>query len=162
MHAGKYIRFDSTQELQTRATCAERHDHRIIARAQALIVQCRERSQAALFLIARIAQAYAMQARGEARIPTSILAMPILSGRLRGLRQLERAQALVLGELDLDASEGAMSKALGHNERIKSKRRERTSQSNFSSSPSSHFCRWDVATPACLLETRCESSDSPK
>jgi hypothetical protein len=35
MHEGKYIRFDSTQERRTRATCAEYGHYRIIARTQA-------------------------------------------------------------------------------------------------------------------------------
>ena len=35
MRRRRYIRFDFTQALHTRATSAERHDHRIIARARA-------------------------------------------------------------------------------------------------------------------------------
>jgi hypothetical protein len=34
MREGKYIRFDFTQALRTRATAAKRHDYRIIARTR--------------------------------------------------------------------------------------------------------------------------------
>jgi hypothetical protein len=39
MQARKYIRFDSTQELRTRAMSAESGDYRIIARTSSPIVQ---------------------------------------------------------------------------------------------------------------------------
>ena len=61
----------------------------------------------------------------------------------------ERAHVVVLAESISGASDSAKSDAPTATERIKSKRRARSSQSNFSSSSSSHFCRQDVASADC-------------
>jgi hypothetical protein len=53
MRERRYIRFDFTQALHTRATRAESRDYRIIARTQALIIQRQQRLRTPFTLLRR-------------------------------------------------------------------------------------------------------------
>ena len=98
MHARKYIRFDSTQELHTRLMSAERCDYRIIARARAP-------NRSSMRALARGGWPH-HNASGCARDPSGrpartregSPALPIFSGRLRGSIRLERTHVFVPAE----------------------------------------------------------------
>ncbi len=145
MHAGKYIRFDSTQELHTRLMSAKRRDYRIIARARAPIIEWRQRSRTARGPAPTRAHARATQARSGSRACAPIPALPMFSAYFRGSMRYSACRSLYsrnCSQAPLTVRRAMRLAAAG---RIKSKRRAHSSQSNFSSSPSSHFCRWDVA-----------------
>src|SRR6202453_4147843 len=98
MHERKYIRFDFTQALHTRATSAERRDYRIIARARPLIIRRRERSRTPFTLLQRRAR-FAREA--SARQWTQVRSIPDLPRYCRDLRDsrvLVRRQFITLAD----------------------------------------------------------------
>jgi hypothetical protein len=160
MQARKYIRFDSTQELHTRAMSAKRRDYRIIARARApdrsstrSLAQVRERATTRT-------PGRATHARSRAHTRMQTPALPIFPRHLRGSRRHERAQVLVVAQLvqarqtvrdamRLDAaSVSNRNDAHAHRNRIFLHRRHHI------------FVVETLQTRAHSLETRRESSDS--
>jgi hypothetical protein len=160
MREQKYIRFDFTQALHTRATSAERRDYRIIART-------RTSDPSLMRALARavhsVATAYAFAREASAQQPTQVRSIPdfpIYCASLRDSRRHVQEPFLALAELRSHACGDARSNSIRRDERIKSKRPACSSQSNFSWWSSSDFCRSDVASAASPRESRRESSDS--
>jgi hypothetical protein len=132
MRERRYIRFDFTQALHTRATSAERRDYRIIARARPLIIRRRERSRTPFTLLQRRAR-FAREA--SARQWTQVRSIPDLPRYCRDLRDarvLVRRQFITFADSALRMYDSASIKHIRRDERIKSKRQACSSQSNFS------------------------------
>jgi hypothetical protein len=141
MRERKYIRFDFAQALHARATSVERHDYRIIARTQASDVHQQERSRTPFTLLQRRALFACKAPAGQLTQVRSIPDFPIYSACLQDSRLLVQKQCIALAERVLRASNSARTDSARRDKRIKSKRRARSSQSNFSWSPLSVFCR---------------------
>ena len=146
MQARKYIRFDSTQELRSARDEREARVTIELSRAH----RAPDRS-----LTRRLAQHAwsrhnpnawsASPAHGAALICMRIPALLIFSAYLQG-SETSRARASSRMRETISSVPGAReAKRLRSCKRIKSKRRACCSQSNFSSSPLSHFCRLSVA-----------------
>jgi hypothetical protein len=145
MRRRRYIRFDFTQALHTRATSAERGDYRIIARARASDLSSTKAFARSVGL-----------GSNEARVRVRGI-HPTIRTNAHGSRfahifsvppriaTVVQRQFLALAELVSGPQESARSGIIGRSERIKSKRRASSSQSNFSWSSSSHFYRRDNA-----------------
>jgi hypothetical protein len=140
---------------------AERGDYRIIARARAA-------DRSSMRVTARIAQPIttrtherAMRARGAVRVRSLILAAAIYSRLLRGERQHERTEVIVLAEA---AQPGQpMPKAARSVAARVSNRNGANARRNRIFLHRRHhiFVVATLQTRADSLETRCESSDSP-
>jgi len=160
MRERKYIRFDFTQALHTRATRAERRDYRIIARTQPSDIHRQERSCTPFTLLQRRA---CVAREASAQQPTQgrlIPVFPIYYTGLHDRRLLAQTPFIALAKLALRAYNGQKAKSIRRDERIKSKRRARSSQSNFSSRSPSHFCCQDVAIADSPAHRTRESIDS--
>jgi hypothetical protein len=132
MRERKYIRFDFTQALHTRAIRAERRDYRIIARTQASDVHWQERSRTPFTSLQRRARC---AREASAQHPTQVRLIPIFPIYCAGLqdsRWLAQKQRIALAEPVLRAYGSARTKSIRRDKRIKSKRRACASQSNFS------------------------------
>jgi hypothetical protein len=132
MRERKYIRFDFTQALHTRATRAERRDYRIIARTQPSDIHRQERSCTPFTLLQRRA---CVAREASAQQPTQGRLIPVFPIYYTGLqdgRLLAQKPFIALAKLALRAYDGPKAKSIRRDERIKSKRRARSSQSNFS------------------------------
>jgi hypothetical protein len=141
MRERKYIRFDFAQALHTPATSAERHDYRIIARTRAVDHSFASALAHAVHFVAA-AQAHARKA--FARRSTQVqrdLVLPIFSALLQRPRLFAQEPFSALMERLYARKDNARSSNIGCDERIKSKRCTCSSQSNFSSSSLSNFCR---------------------
>jgi hypothetical protein len=141
MRERKYIRFDFTQALHTRATGVERRDYRIIARTRA----SDHLSATALAHAVRfVATAHVFAREAPAQQPAQLCSLPdfpIYCAYLRDSRLLMQKRFIALSEQVLRACDSARTNSIHRDERIKSKRRARSSQSNFSWWLSSYFCR---------------------
>ena len=145
MRERKYIRFDFTQALHTRATRAERRDYRIIARTRA---SDHSSTRALAHAVHFVATAHAFAREASAQQPTrvrSIPDFPIYCAGLRDSRLLVQKQCIALAEQVLRAYDSARAKSIRRDERIKSKRRACASQSNFSWWIASRFLSLIVA-----------------
>jgi hypothetical protein len=132
MRERKYIRFDFAQALHTRATRAERRDYRIIARTHASDLHRQERSCTPFTLLQRRAP---LAREASAHHPMQVRSIPDFSIYCAGLqdsRLLMQKQRIALAERVLRACDSARNKSVRPDKRIKSKRRARASQSNFS------------------------------
>jgi hypothetical protein len=141
----RYIRFDFAQALHTRAMRGEHRDYRIIARARTFNRSLMRALACGAELHRETACVGARSIRGaigasshESRFAHIFLVSPrIVSVGANTIAHV-RAPRVRLAR-------NTKGKAICRGERIKSKRRARSSQSNFSSSSLSHFCRRDVA-----------------
>jgi hypothetical protein len=160
MRERKYIRFDFTQALHRRATRAERRDYRIIARTRASDPSSTERSPAP-FTVLRRRTRFARDA--PTHQPTqapSIPDLPIYCPNLRDSCLLVRRQFIALPDPALRAQDSTSIKRIRRDERIKSKRRACSSQSNFSWELTSDFVTEALRSSASPRESQRESHDS--
>jgi len=145
MQARKYIRFDSTQELRMRLMSVKPADYRIIARTRAPDRSMTRRLWQHAWLRHNINAWSASPLpgrRGHMHADSRFAHIFRVSPRI----ETSQARATSrMGETFLSVPDTARSGASNNFKRIKSKRRECCSQSNFSSPPLSHFCRLAVA-----------------
>jgi hypothetical protein len=140
MRERRYIRFDFTQALHTRATRAERRDYRIIARTQASDLHRQERSRTPFTLLQRRALfAREASARQQTRVRSNP-DFPMYCAGLQDSRLLVQKQRIALAERVSRAYVSAAAESARCDERIKSKRPACESQSNFS---------WWIAQDSC-------------
>ena len=145
MRERKYIRFDFTQALHTRATGVERRDYRIIARTRASDhLSTRALAHAVRF----VATAHGFAREAPAQQPTQLCSIPdfpIYCAPLRDSWLLMQKHFIALSEQALRPCAGARTKSIHRDERIKSKRRACASQSNFSWWIASRFLSLSIA-----------------
>src|ERR1700733_5812371 len=132
MHDRKYIRFDFTQALHTRATSAERRDYRIIARARASGHSSTRALAHAVHLLRRGARFVREASAHQWMQVRSIPDLPIYCLDLRDSWVLVRRQFIALADRALRTYDSTSIKHIRRDERIKSKRQACSSQSNFS------------------------------
>ena len=160
MRERKYIRFDFTQALHGRATRAERRDYRIIARTQA---SDSSSTRALAHAVHSVATARALRAGRfcpSADAARSILDSPIYCRTLRDSCLFVRRQFIALAEPALRAKDSTSIQSIRRDERIKSKRRICSSQSNFSWELISDFVIEALRSSASPRESQRESHDS--
>jgi hypothetical protein len=132
MRERRYIRFEFTQALYTRAIRAERRDYRIIARTRTS-----EPSTTRAFAhgvhAAAMVRPFAREASPKQRTQRQLIPVfPIYCGYLQDFRLRVQKQSAALAESLLRAHRAARTKSMHRDERIKSKRYAYASQSNFS------------------------------
>ena len=162
MRDRKYIRFDFTQALHTHATRFERDDYRIIARTR---TSDPSSTRALARAVHSVATAHAFAREASAQQPTQVRSIPdspINYGRLRGSLLLMQEPFIALREQLASARGNTRSENAGRGERIKSKRRACSSQSNFSWELTSDFVTEALRSSASPRESQRESHDSQR
>ena len=160
MRERKYIRFDFTQALHRRATRSERRDYRIIARTRASDPSSTERSRTPFPLLRRCARFARDAAAHQPTQARSIPDLPIYCLDLRESCLLVRRQFIALADRALRAYDSTSIKRIRRDERIKSKRRACSSQSNFSWELTSDFVTEALRSSGSPRESQRESHDS--